>query len=133
MTSGPLRVSDIMCEDFIVIDGMATVSEALAKMAAANAAMVIVDKRNDDDEYGVVPLTRILTKVLAVNRSPERVNVYEIMLKPAVMIDADMKARYCARFFANLGIRTAPVIRDQKIVGTISYRELAYGGTFESG
>lgn len=132
MTSKPLRVSDIMCHEFIVIDGMATVSEALAEMAAVNADMVIVNKRNEDDEYGVVPLTRILTKVLAVNRSPERVNVYEIMLKPAVMIDADMRARYCARFFANLGIRTAPVIRDQTIVGTISYRELAYGRTFES-
>ena len=132
MTTKPLRVSDIMRADFIVIDGMATVSEALARMATMNADIVIVDKRNEDDEYGVLPLTRILTRVLAVNRSPERVNVYEIMLKPAVMIDADMRARYCARFFANLGIRTAPVLRDQKIVGTISYRELAYGGTFES-
>ena len=46
MTSRPLRVSDIMCKDFIVIDGMATISAALAKMAAVNADMVIVDKRS---------------------------------------------------------------------------------------
>lgn len=123
-----IRVGDVMRTEFIIVDGMETVAGAIAKMKEADTDIVIVDKRSDDDEYGVVPLTVIVSKVLAENRPAQRLNAYEIMLKPAVMVDASMDVRYCARFFSNLGIRTAPVLRNNEIVGTISYRELAFGG-----
>lgn len=123
-----VRVSDVMKPKFIIVDRMETVGNALQRMSEEGANVVIVNKRNADDEYGIVLLTDIVSEVLALNRAPERVNVYEIMSKPVITIQADMLTRNCARLFANVGISTAPVVEDDEIVGVVSYRELAFGG-----
>jgi hypothetical protein len=47
-----------------------------------------VDKRNDNDEYGMVLISDIAKLVLAKDRSPDRVNVYEIMAKPLIYATA---------------------------------------------
>jgi len=99
-----ITASDVMEPDFLIIDGMATVAEALAKMKEGNAHFVLVDKRSDDDEYGIVLVSDIAKQVLAKNRSPERVNVYEIMTKPVLSVQPDMDIRYCARLFEHFGI-----------------------------
>lgn len=121
------RVEDIMRPDFVLVDGLETLARALAILAESNADCMIVDKRHDNDEYGIVQLSTIVTDVLAVNRSVERINVYELMIKPVVTLDPRMNIRYCARMFANYGITIAPVVRDDEIIGVVSYRELAFG------
>ena len=125
MNDATVRVRDVMRPKFIMVDGILTVTEAIQRMTADNTDMLIVDKRHDDDAYGLVKLSDIARRVLAEDRAPDRVSLYEIMSKPVITVDAAMKARYCARLFSNVGISTAPVIEDGKIVGVISYRELA--------
>ena len=66
--------------------------------------------------------------MLAKDRAPERVNVYEIMSKPVVGVDPHMDIRYCARLFAKLGMSVMPVIEDEKVVGIVSYHELVLRG-----
>lgn len=127
-----VRVRDVMRPRFITVDGMDTVGAALQRMYEAGADVLIVNKRNEDDEYGIVLLTNIVSEVLAENRAPERVNVYEIMSKPVITVKADMLTKNCARLFANFGISTAPVMQDRNIVGIVSYRELAFGGIQQS-
>ena len=51
------------------------------------------------DEYGMVLLSDIAKQVLAKDRSPKRVNIYEIMAKPVLSVQPDMDIRYCARMF----------------------------------
>ena len=77
-----VRVRDVMKVDFDVVDGLATVADALRDMKHIDTKALMVRKRNDDDEYGIVELEDIATEVLARNRAPERVNIYEIMEKP---------------------------------------------------
>ena len=79
-----VRVSDVMKSQFDMIDGKLTVADALKRMKHVETKTLIVDKRHDDDEYGIVLLSDIAKHVLAVDRSPERVNVYEIMTKPVI-------------------------------------------------
>ena len=69
-----------------------------------------VDKRHDDDEYGMLLISDVAKKVLAMDRSPDRINVYEIMSKPVLSVDPDMNIRYCARYFERFGLTRAPVI-----------------------
>ena len=59
----------------------------------------------------------IAKQVIARNRAPERVNVYEIMAKPVLMVRPEMKVRYCARFFEKFRISHAPVEEDGKVIG----------------
>lgn len=123
-----VRVKDVMKQGFDMIDGMTTVSEALKKMKHIETKTLIVDKRHDDDEYGVVLISDIAKQVLAKDRAPDRVNVYEVMAKPAISVDPDMDIRYCARLFENFGLSRAPVIECGKMVGIVSFTDMVLRG-----
>ena len=123
-----IRVRDVMKSGFDLIDGKLTVADALRTMRHVETKTLLVDKRHDDDEYGIVMLSDIAKQVLAKDRSPERVNIYEIMSKPVVSVDPDMDIRYCARLFSKLGFSHAPVIDNGKLMGMVSYSQLVLKG-----
>ena len=75
MVNKLIRVKDVMKTDFGTIDGIATVADALKKMKTLKTAVLIVNKRNEDDEYGMVTSGDIARHVLAKDRAPDRVNV----------------------------------------------------------
>jgi predicted transcriptional regulator len=122
-----VRVADVMTQEFIMIDGLATVYEALAALEARSARCLIVEKRHEDDEFGIVTLADIARKVIARDRSPRRVNVYEIMSKPLISVRPKMNIRYTARMFDSFGLHLAPVLRRGKVLGIVSYYEIVKG------
>ncbi|MEZ8102437.1 CBS domain-containing protein [Vibrio bivalvicida] len=123
-----VRVRDVMTNNYVVIDGLTTVKEGIQLARSHEAKALVVNKRNDDDEYGLVLMNDIAKKVLAQNRSPDRTNIYEIMTKPAMSVDPDMNVKYCARLFERFGISRAPVIEAGKIVGMVSYNNIVIYG-----
>jgi predicted transcriptional regulator len=123
-----VRVRDVMKADFDMIDGKTTVEDALATMGHVETKALIVDKRHDDDEYGMVLLSDIAKQVLAKDRSPKRVNIYEIMSKPVISVRSDMDIRYCARMFEQFGLSRAPVIDGGKVVGIVSFTDMVLHG-----
>jgi predicted transcriptional regulator len=122
------RVRDVMKTNFDLVDGRATVMEALKKMKHIDTKSLIVDKRHDDDEYGMLLLSDVAKMVLALDRSPDRINVYEIMSKPVLSVDPSMDIRYCARYFERFGLTRAPVIDNGKVVGIVSYTDMVMKG-----
>jgi len=110
------------------VDGKMDVLTALKVMKKVGATSLIVKRRDEHDEYGMLLFSDIAKKVIARNRAPERVNVYEIMAKPVLMVRPDMEIRYCARLFDTFGISHAPVVEDDKIVGMVSYYLLVLHG-----
>ncbi len=122
-----IRVADVMTQEFITIDGLATVHEALAALRASSARCLIVEKRHEDDEFGIVTMADIARKVVARDRSPKRVNVYEIMSKPLISVRPKMNIRYTARMFESFGLRLAPVLRRGEVLGIVSYYEIVKG------
>lgn len=127
-TQEPVRVRDVMKTDFDMVDGLATVADALREMKHIETKALIVRKRNADDEYGIVELEDIATDVLAKNRSPQRVNVYEIMEKPLIGIDPNMDIRYCARMFERHHLNRAAVIENREVIGIVSYADIVIKG-----
>ena len=122
-----IRVADVMTQEFVIIDGLATVHEALSAMEAESARCLIVEKRHEDDEFGIVTMADIARKVIARDRSPKRVNVYEIMTKPLISVRPKMNIRYTARMFDSFGLRLAPVLRRGEVLGIVSYYEIVKG------
>jgi predicted transcriptional regulator len=128
MSEQPVRVKDVMTSNFQLVDGLMTVEQAILLMKENNSRLLIVNKRDDNDEFGIVRFSDIARDVLSANRSPERVNVYEVMTKPAVGVDPEMDIRYCARLFYRLRFSYAPVIKQGKVLGIVGYTELVLEG-----
>ncbi len=124
----PVRIQDVMNTGFLLVDGLDSVSDAMQTMREKSIAVLIVKKRNGDDEYGIVVPADIAKKVLAQDRPPGRVNVYEIMSKPVIAVHSRMDVRYCARLFERFGLSVAPVIDDGEVLGVVSYNGIVLQG-----
>lgn len=122
------QVRDCMRTKVTEVDGTLDVLSALKIMKQVGATSLIVKRRDEDDEYGMLLFSDIAKRVIAEDRAPERVNVYEVMAKPVLTVRPDMQIRYCARLFDNFGISHAPVVEDDKIVGIVSYYLLVLQG-----
>ncbi len=114
------RVKEIMRSPAVEVDGSINILEAMKIMKRTGTTTLIVKKRDEHDELGILLFSDIASKVIAEDRAPERVNVYEIMAKPVVSVPPDMDIRYCSRLFVNLDINHAPVIENGKMLGIIS-------------
>lgn len=129
MNQHPLiQVREVMKHEFDMVDGMMTISEALRMMKHVDTKALLVDKRHEHDEYGMLLISDIARHVLARDRSPDRVNVYEIMAKPVVSVDPDMDIRYCARLFERFDLSRAPVIEAGRVIGIISFTDMVLRG-----
>jgi len=115
---------DVMNQRYEVVDGLMTVAEAVQLMKDKGYRKVIIKKRDNTDEYGMVQLSDIAHEVIAKDRSPERVNLYEIMVKPFISVRPEMNIKYCARLFERYGLVSAPVIEDQAVVGVVSHNDI---------
>ncbi len=124
-----IRVRDVMHNRFFRVDGMTTVDQALRRLKESRATVLIIQKRDEHDEHGLVLLADIARKVLSKNRAPDRVNVYEIMNKPALAVRPDMQVKYCARLLDQFDLTTAPVIDSAgEVIGIVDYDHLVMGG-----
>ena len=128
-----IRVREVMKREFDMVDGMSSISDALKLMKHMETKCLLVDKRNEDDEFGILLISDIARHVLAHDRAPDRVNVYEIMTKPVITVDPEMDIRYCARMFDRLGLSRAPVVEHRKIIGIVSFTDMVNGLMATSG
>jgi CBS domain-containing protein len=124
-----LKAADIMTKNVVKIRGSATVAEAVQLMKENGLRALIVDRRHDQDAYGMVTETDIVYKVAAFGTDPKRVRVYEIMTKPCIVVNPDLGVEYVARLFANTRIRRAPVIKGE-LLGVISVTDILTKGDF---
>lgn len=124
-----IQVRDVMKQSLNKVNGIDTVQSALSKMIDLESRILIVDKRDENDEYGVVLLSDIAKQVIAKDRSAERVNIYEIMSKPVISVRDNMDIRYCSRLFSRFGLNIAPVTdKSGELIGTVSYRDIVLKG-----
>ena len=123
-----LRVEDVMSSSLHSIEGLSTVSDAITIMRERGINALAVNRRSPDDEPGLLLLPDIAAQVLAPNRSPERVNVYEIMVKPALTLPPRMLVRYAVRLLVRLEASRALVVNsDGDPIAMVTLRDLVLG------
>ena len=118
-----MKVADIMTKDVVAIPGSATIAAAVKLMKEKGFRALIVDRRHDQDAYGIVTETDIVRKVIAFGKDPKKMRVYEIMTKPCIVVNPNLGVEYAARLFTNTGIRCAPVIKDE-LLGILSMTDI---------
>ncbi|MEQ8823364.1 MAG: CBS domain-containing protein [Filomicrobium sp.] len=135
MSGQVIKVRDVMTAGLKTIDGLASVRDAIELMRTASTSSLVITKRHDGDEYGVVTVHDIAEKIISQNRSIDRSSVYEVMSKPALTVNADMNIKYAIRLLVRLGEKRALVADNNSVVGFVSQRDMVvrYAGNEESG
>jgi CBS domain-containing protein len=118
------KAKDIMTTDVVTISADATVAEAVALMKSRGLRSLIVDRRNEEDAYGIVTQRDVVYKVVAKGLDPNQVRVHEIMAKPLVVVNPNLDVKYVAQLLANLGLSRAPVIGDHRLLGVVSLSDI---------
>jgi len=119
-----VSVREVMTEGPFVVDGLATVREAIEIMQEHRVSSLVVDRRHEGDEYGLIVVHDIAEQVIAVNRSPDRTNVYEVMSKPVLSLDAEMDIKYAVRLLCRFGLSRALVLERGTLIGIVTLRDL---------
>jgi CBS domain-containing protein len=124
-----MKAKEIMTKEVVTIRGSATVAEAVALMKDKKLRALVVERRSEDDPYGIVSETDIVYKVAAYGHDPKKMRVYEIMTKPCIVVNPELGVEYVARLFATTHIRRAPVIKDN-LLGIISVSDILHKSDF---
>ncbi|MBU1611898.1 MAG: CBS domain-containing protein [Proteobacteria bacterium] len=117
-------VENVMQKEVPTIDGMASAKDAAAMMRASNVSELLVDKRNENDAWGIVTIMDMIKGVILPDRAGEDVSVYEIMTKPIITVPAKMDVRYAIRLIHRTGVHRAPVEHMGEIVGMVTLSSL---------
>jgi len=125
-----MKAEEIMTPNVVSIRGSATVADAVKLMKDKRLRGLIVEPRNEQDPYGMVTETDIIYKVAAFGLDPKSVRVYEIMVKPCVVVNPELGVEYVARLFAQTHIRRAPVIQGKTLLGIISVSDILFKSDF---
>jgi CBS domain-containing protein len=119
-----VSVRDVMSATPYVVDGLATVREAIDLMAEHSVSSLVVDRRHEYDEYGLIVVRDIAELVIGPNRSPDRTSVYEVMSKPVLTLEAEMDIKYAVRLLTRFRISRALVLEHGDLIGIVTLRDL---------
>lgn len=120
-----IKVQEVMTREVHTIDRMASVRDAMNQMKEHGFSSLIVDRRDVDDEYGVIAITDIADHVVATNLSFDRVNVYEIMRKPMLTVHPGMDIRYAITLINRFKVSRAAVMDgDRNLLGIVTLRDM---------
>jgi len=129
-----INVGAVMTPDVKTIDGTQTVDKAIEMMRNSGVSSLIVDRRNTDDEFGMVVVSDIAIKVIGPNKAPSRVGIYEIMTKPVLTLMEDMDIRYAVRLLGQFSLSRALVVDHQRnLKGIVTLRDMVLRHSHEGG
>ncbi|MEM9274259.1 MAG: CBS domain-containing protein [Cyanobacteria bacterium P01_F01_bin.143] len=128
-----MNVRDVMSTNFLTIDELTTVENAIKIMGDNSLSFLIIEPLDKKDSYGIVTEIDILYKVIAKGRDSEKLYVRDIMMKPCIEVKPDLKIQSVAQLFAKTGISSAPIVQKKlfgpkKLLGVISVRDLISQG-----
>lgn len=118
-----IKVTDIMTREIVTIRNSAIVSNAIKLMEQRNVQALIVQPVDSSDAYGIVSASDVVGQVIAFGRDPNRIRVYEIMTKPCVVLNPNLRIEYAARLLTQANLHSAPVIQSE-LLGILSITDI---------
>jgi len=114
-------VKDWMMDLVVYIEPDKTVLEALSIMRRRYLNSLIVNKSQDNPEYGIVTSTDICDKIVAQEQNPAQTKVRDVMTSPLVTVDPEQTIYECAKTMSEHHIHHMPVMGENgQLVGIIS-------------
>jgi CBS domain-containing protein len=116
-----------MTQHVVMVEEGITVAEAVTTMSEKNVSSLIVNRKNEDDAYGIVTRRDVVNKVIAEGLEPQKVKVADIMTKPLLTIPPSLSIKHVARLMVHTGVRRMPVYDSRKIIGIVSNSDIFRG------
>ena len=128
MVEAYISVGEVMTSEVITIDRMATIRDAVAVIREKGVSSLVVERRDEADEFGMITVRDIATQVVAEDKSTERTSVYEIMSKPIMTVPKDMNIMYAVRLLVRFGMTRAVVTDNNRMpCGIVTLRDMVVG------
>ena len=119
-----LKAEDIMIKRVARIDGDATVMDAIEKLYLTNVgALVVVDKT--DKLIGIFTERDLLRRVIPQKLKLEKAIVSKVMTAKPMTAEPQTPVLKVYKAMSGLNFRHIPVVKDDKIVGIISIKDIA--------
>ena len=115
-------VRDVMTKNPRVVRRDTSVQEVVATMNKFNISSVIVVP--EERPVGIITHKDIISKIVQPRIPPDAVTAREVMSAPVVTISEDASIEEAAKLMAKKRIKKLPVVRDDKLVGIITSRDL---------
>ena len=120
-----IKVEEVMTPQVRTIDQLASVRKAIEQMKQFGVGSLIVDRKDEDDEFGMITISDIAKHIVSKNLSFDRVNVYEVMKKPILTVHPSMDIRYAINIINRFKISRAAVLDgNHQLIGIISLRDI---------
>jgi CBS domain-containing protein len=110
--------------NFIRIDGSATVIEAVQAMVDANVGAILVTADDVNDVQGIFTERDYLRRVAVQGLGERETSVREVMTTPVVVITPETEVEEAMALMTDRRIRHVPVVEAETLVGMISIGDL---------
>ena len=115
-------VNEVMVKHVITCTAETTLQDAAKLMKKNNLSCLIVVK--DKIPTGIVTERDIMFKAVANNLESSKVLIKDIMTSPIKTIGPEDKIYYASSILLKEGIKRLPVVKDQKLIGILTQKDL---------
>lgn len=112
-----------MDKEFPTLEIEASVVDAAKLLVAKNKGYIIVLEKGKP--YGIVTELDLVTKILAAEKDPKRVELKQIASTPLITIDPDEDLLKASELMQSKGIKRVPVVKQGVIYGVITAMNIA--------
>lgn len=125
-----MQVRDLMNQSVVSITPAESASLAARLLARHNLGSLPVCGE-DGGLRGIVTDRDIVTRCVAAEEDPLKVQVKDIMSRNCAVVSPDDDVRECARMMAAGQVRRLPVLEGGKVVGMVSLGDLALSQQYQ--
>lgn len=116
-------ISEVISDqDLFALDQAKTVFEAAQMMAEAHIGAILV--RREGDIVGIMTERDILNKVVGRGLDYRVTTIGEMMSHPLITVTVNDSVKTCFEIMTQVGCRHLPVVKNDKIIGIISIRNV---------
>lgn len=119
-----VTVKEVMTTDLVMVDGLTKISDALDQMRENKISSIVINRRDESDEYGILTAADIAADVIVPDMAPERTSAYQVMQKPVISLRANMNIRYAIRLFSKFNVSRGLVIENDEAIGIVTLRDM---------
>ena len=117
-----MSLKEVMVESVITVESNAKVRDAVKLMNDNEIGCLIV--KTKEEPVGIITERDILKRIVHESNNAEQVRVSEIMTKPLVVGNIDMKLEEGVKLMLKQNLKKLPIVEDKRLVGLITLTDV---------